>query len=1017
MLKPIKKLKRKLLATVIILLFFMNVFYISSVADFEGRPDLELGSVNFPLNVDEGKEVEFIVKVKNIKTIEGEYGNISSGESIVVALKINDAIVATNESTRGLDFGESRYINVSWTAEYFGNSKTRFSIEVNPDQTISESDVNNNAKDGFIYVSEKNPVLEIIDVDFPELFVYNETASIKVSVRNNGGATTKTIFGLFNTSVDGNISRAEMKDTLERDEVFDYVFNWTPSSFGIQSFSVNIMYNGKSHDYYSKSVVVGAGVFEWWDSNWHYRYLMVVKGQGNISKSFNFTDLLDGLDNVSGVFDNDTIRIVKYDYEGNVIGVVENFNFNESMDFDPTLNATGDLLWAVSGNNINYYCVYFDIDVNPGVRTSLDENNSLISSSAPDIIYEGVAEGWQMSVLEPINNAYLNITGSTNISVKTQAIAENVSVFVYSLENASHNFTLYLTDDGTGVNWSYKDVAFDIEGNWTLDITCIDNAGYFVSENITLYVGRPDIEIVKISIKTDDESNSPTVYLDDTVFVTAGIRCTYASFDDVGVNFSVYNDDDELVDFETTTKNLLKDKIVNVSFEWLADISGKFRFQIFVDYNKEIDEIDESNNILNKTISVYTWPDLSVLNISWGFDEIFEHSSIVFKVTVENKGGGDASDYKIKLYLEPESNDIMSYKNEKDTSYIDLDAGKSKKINLIWDDSSSGRFFVGVKIFVNDTKKDLNISNNRLLSDRILVVSSYESSDPVIENVRVDPDVQEKGGIVKIYADVSDSSGLRSVNISIRDSNGDVIVRSNMFRIDVKTFRYVFTDTDKVDIYKFEIIAVDSSFNKNKARYNDTFEIIEDDTNPVIDFVGAEPYVQLLNKEVKIVCITHDNSGIESVKVIIALPNGSIYETELEEENTNMYIYKDIYNMVGVYDYFVLVIDDSGNEFISDHKSFYVTEDINDADNDGIPDWWEERYGFDPYDKADANDDYDKDGLSNKAEYEGGLNPLKDIMEENMAYRIGNNIWYLIASIIIFLFIISIVYIGRRRKI
>lgn len=46
-----------------------------------------------------------------------------------------------------------------------------------------------------------------------------------------------------------------------------------------------------------------------------------------------------------------------------------------------------------------------------------------------------------------------------------------------------------------------------------------------------------------------------------------------------------------------------------------------------------------------------------------------------------------------------------------------------------------------------------------------------------------------------------------------------------------------------------------------------------------------------------------------------------------------------------------------------------------DADDDGIPDDWETANGLSPSNAADANEDRDKDGRSNKDEYVAGTNP------------------------------------------
>jgi hypothetical protein len=47
-----------------------------------------------------------------------------------------------------------------------------------------------------------------------------------------------------------------------------------------------------------------------------------------------------------------------------------------------------------------------------------------------------------------------------------------------------------------------------------------------------------------------------------------------------------------------------------------------------------------------------------------------------------------------------------------------------------------------------------------------------------------------------------------------------------------------------------------------------------------------------------------------------------------------------------------------------------------DQDGDGLPDWWEEKYGLNPFDPTDAGLDSDGDGLSNLEEYQVGGDPF-----------------------------------------
>ncbi|HEX2749621.1 MAG TPA: type I secretion C-terminal target domain-containing protein [Verrucomicrobiales bacterium] len=69
-----------------------------------------------------------------------------------------------------------------------------------------------------------------------------------------------------------------------------------------------------------------------------------------------------------------------------------------------------------------------------------------------------------------------------------------------------------------------------------------------------------------------------------------------------------------------------------------------------------------------------------------------------------------------------------------------------------------------------------------------------------------------------------------------------------------------------------------------------------------------------------------------------------------------------------------------------------------DTDGDGLPDWWEEKYGFDKQHSGDASLDSDGDGRSNLAEYLAGSDPKKDsrspqlLTTETVAYSGGTSV-------------------------
>lgn len=69
---------------------------------------------------------------------------------------------------------------------------------------------------------------------------------------------------------------------------------------------------------------------------------------------------------------------------------------------------------------------------------------------------------------------------------------------------------------------------------------------------------------------------------------------------------------------------------------------------------------------------------------------------------------------------------------------------------------------------------------------------------------------------------------------------------------------------------------------------------------------------------------------------------------------------------------FVLRLND-----IWDHVTSPNVLDLFDDDGDGMPNWWEDRNGFDKTDSSDASDDEDGDGLTNLQEYNHKTKPHK----------------------------------------
>ena len=111
----------------------------------------------------------------------------------------------------------------------------------------------------------------------------------------------------------------------------------------------------------------------------------------------------------------------------------------------------------------------------------------------------------------------------------------------------------------------------------------------------------------------------------------------------------------------------------------------------------------------------------------------------------------------------------------------------------------------------------------------------------------------------------------------------------------------------------------------------------------------------MINKSVSIICIASDNVGIKNVVVKITNPSIEIYSRNMNLVSEDKYTFSDIYDESGKYLFKIEVTDKANNEIETIEKAFWITSNLDDKDNDGMPDDWEERNKLDKKNPEDRN--------------------------------------------------------------
>ncbi len=739
-------------------------------------------------------------------------------------------------------------------------------------------------------------------------------------------------------------------------------------------------------------------VTSWWNTNWHYRTIYNITGVGNISLPMNFTALLQTLQVTNRTVENSTITIVRYHSNGTMV-VVKKTWFNESNLFHNRTNAVGTLSWNVSDAAL--YGVYFDVLQNRGTRDKVVETPTLKPSGS---VHASVmsTQGWWPQYTTDFKT-YYSLNETIPIDVYTTALAKNMTAYFLYNGKPDFNISLHTLDD---LNW-FNTQNLSKTGDWTIHVNAIDDAGYQPTPlTVTFYIGKPDLIASALIV--------PTIcYIGINITVTANIRAVNTTVEDVTVALRV---DDHNI--SQTILTIQKNENKTVEFFWTPDLKGSHNVSFHIFYS----DSNPSNNRRWKWVTVEGIPDLAVQNITVSPTPVNEGDPVTITAYIRNTGDGNASNYEIILYCEQNANNhTMSYSQKKNSTTFNLKKNMSTNVTLTWvqtrygKESFKGEWAVGIKISNTTQTPDKNLSNNQKPLYHVLKVIPAERIPPLLTNLEC-PTSLELGDQLLIRVKATDASGIDTVSISIKTPN-KTYVNSTMTAKENDRYEYLYTPI-KIGRHNFTIKATDLSPNKNQSNLTGFFTITSDQTPPDVTYYGVNPLIQLPNRPVEIRCITTDYSGIKSVELTIRFPDNQVETHDMSTPPADTkYVYTKTYESIGKYVFSITVEDTIGNQQTTEEKTFWITDDLDDTDNDGMPDDWEERYNLNPYDSNDASQDEDTDGVTNLEEYQQGTNPLKKLSSSSEIFdRLQENWAYLTASLIVFIVIILLAVYGIRRR-
>lgn len=633
-----------------------NNNYANRTVYFKTKPDLSIADEDIEFNPEDPVEMDVVyIKAKIYNLGEAD------AKDFRVEFFVNNENEGYDDITiAGNSYG---YAQISWVPQHedVGNNSVR--VEVDTHEEIDESNEANNIGYSYIVVVSL-PDLKVTTSAItyaPDEPLQGEEVTIWVNVSNLGDTEAED----FDVALVVDNEELDRKPlSLDPHSTAQVTFTWDTSDY---EGDVDVEINVDPDDY----------ILEYDEGNNIAERTIHVKTKPNlVIEHDDIVFIWPGEEPVEG--DDITIKVY-FNNTGETRA--EGFSVKVYIDNVPTFNATGINL---DGETMTYRSwTWTGVKGDHNFRVVLDEENVVDEGPGNEGDNEAsvdfrVLERPDLEITDAdisfsddtpgdgqLLKIYINIT---NLG-EAKALRFKVKLYIHNQTGTDeYEYTDYIQNmnvDGESTNSTYF-VWEAVLGNHTVTITVdwndkineSDETNNEATKDIPEVTLKPDLwtRTNDITWQPDEplEGEDLTIYVnvtnDEEIYAEQFRIAFYLDDPETGYQ------DDVLID------GLNPDETIQVVFIWGDIERGTHAIIIKVDWNNDVDENDETNNIAWNNVTVDQKPDLTLTSSDIEITDYEEYPTgnpiegeeIKITVTIRNDGDRDAENFNVLIYIDDE---------------------------------------------------------------------------------------------------------------------------------------------------------------------------------------------------------------------------------------------------------------------------------------------------------------------------------------------------------------------------